>query len=292
MQSTKNSDQQGEIPTTIRLGFVPGVIPAKWVRIWRERHPNWNLELVALESMDRGAAVHRSEVDVALVRPPLVSRSLHAVVLYEEQPVVVFPKDHHFAAADSLNFEDLAPEVHLNPLDNAYLWPGPDGSVALPGIAAKERPADTAAAIALVAAGIGVLVVPQSLARLHHRKDLTFAPLTAGPVAPVALVWRQDDERELIEEFHGIVRGRTENSTRGANNQPLVGKEAKALKAQRIAEKNARRAAEFAEKHGRKQKNQAGRAGGPKRPAGGGKVSGKGRPKSGPTKGSQRKSGR
>lgn len=250
MHSSENSVKTGEIPTTIRLGFVPGVIPAKWVRIWRERHPDWELDLVALSSLDRGFATNNQDVDAALVRPPLLTRDLHAVVLYEEVSVVVFPKDHHFAAADELTAQDLSEEIQLHPLDTPFLWRGAGGSTQLIGREAKERPQDTESAIALVAAGIGIVVVPQSLARLHHRKDLTFLPLQGGPVAPVALVWRKDDDRELIEEFHGIVRGRTPNSSRGANHQPLEGKAAKALKAQRVAERNARKAAEFVAKHG------------------------------------------
>lgn len=286
MQSTEINEKQGETPTTIRLGYVPGVIPAKWVRIWRERHPELELELVALPALDRGLSTDTSHVDVSLVRPPLISRNLHSVVLYEEVSVVVFPKEHHFAAADSLANADVAPEIQLDPLDSPFTWGS--ANLALIGRPALERPQDTSAAIALVAAGIGILILPQSVARLHHRKDLMSAPLEGGPIAPVALVWRQNDDREMIEEFHGIVRGRTLNSTRGANNQPLEGKAAKALKTQRVAEKNARKAAEFAEKYGRKPGSQGGKGHGGKR---GGKISGKGRPSGGPTKGSQRKSG-
>jgi hypothetical protein len=63
--------------------------------------------------------------------------------------------------------------------------------------------------------GTGLLVVPQSLARLHHRKDLTYRPLTDAPESQVALIWPEDDPSELVEQFIGIVRGRTVNSTRG-----------------------------------------------------------------------------
>ena len=280
MQSTETSGKSSETPTTIRLGFVPGVIPAKWVRIWRERHPNWDLELVALPSLDRGYGAKAGEVDLALVRPPLISRDLHAVLLYEEVPVVVFPKDHHFAAADSLTAADLASEIQLDPLDSPFSWRDREGNSTLPGRPAKERPEDTEGAVALVAAGIGVLVVPQSLARLHHRKDLTYLPLAGGATTPIALVWRQDDARDLVEEFHGIVRGRTENSSRGPGNQPLEGKAAKAAKAQRIADKNERKAAEFAAKHGKKS------ADGGAKSSSRGKTGGKsGVKKSGPKKG-------
>jgi DNA-binding transcriptional LysR family regulator len=91
----------------------------------------------------------------------------------------------------------------------------------LPGEPAFERPATTAAAIELVAAGAGLLVVPQSLARLHHRKDLTYRPLTDAPESQVALSWPEGETTELMEQFIGIVRGRSVNSTRGATPPPV-----------------------------------------------------------------------
>ncbi|MFH0179766.1 LysR substrate-binding domain-containing protein, partial [Streptomyces cacaoi] len=74
-------------------------------------------------------------------------------------------------------------------------------------------------AIELVAANIGVLVVPQSLARLHHRKDLTYRTIVDAPRSDIALAWPEDATTELVEDFIGIVRGRTVNSTRGRAQQ-------------------------------------------------------------------------
>jgi hypothetical protein len=97
----------------------------------------------------------------------------------------------------------------LNPLDD-LLDVG-----ALPGEPAAERPVTTGDAVELVAAGVGVLVVPQSLARLHHRRDLTYRPVIDGPGSQVALAWVEDRTSELVEELIGIVRGRTVRSSRG-----------------------------------------------------------------------------
>ena len=69
-------------------------------------------------------------------------------------------------------------------------------------------------ALYLAAAGVGRLVVPQSLARLHHRRDLTYRPLTDAPGSGVGLAWPDAENTELMEEFIGIVRGRTVNSSR------------------------------------------------------------------------------
>jgi hypothetical protein len=101
----------------------------------------------------------------------------------------------------------------LHPLDDVLPWERP------PGLPAFERPATTGDAIELVAAGIGLLVVPQSLARLHHRRDLTYRPVADAPASEVALSWPEDRHTDLVEEFIGIVRGRTVNSTRGRPRQ-------------------------------------------------------------------------
>jgi DNA-binding transcriptional LysR family regulator len=151
---------------------------------------------------DRGA-------DAALLRLPIDRTGLHAIPLYTETTVVVVPKDHLLAAAEEVSTEDLADDVVLHPLDDTLDWEQP------PGRPAIERPATTADAIELVAAGVGLLVVPQSLARLHHRRDLTYRPVSDAPESRVALSWLEDGTTDLIEQFIGIVRGRTVNSTRG-----------------------------------------------------------------------------
>src|SRR5690606_11744252 len=90
-----------------------------------------------------------------------------------------------------------------------------DGAISPPGTPSLEVPQTTADAFELVAAGVGVLVVPRSLARLHHRKDVTARTLTDGPTAPVVLAWSIERENERTEDLIGIVRGRTVNSSRG-----------------------------------------------------------------------------
>nr|WP_229874048.1 LysR substrate-binding domain-containing protein [Amycolatopsis deserti] len=196
-------------PTSFTLGYVPGVTPGKWVRIWQERTPDIPLELVQVTAAEAAGRVRDRAVDAVLLRLPTDRSGLHAIPLYTETTVAVVPKDHLVAAADEITSEDLADELVLHPLDDTLGWEHPPGRPAL------ERPATTADAIQLVAAGVGVLVVPQSLARLHHRRDLTYRPLTDAPQSRVALSWLEDETTDLMEQFIGIVRGRTVNSTRG-----------------------------------------------------------------------------
>ncbi|MFJ9154115.1 LysR substrate-binding domain-containing protein [Streptomyces sp. NPDC102270] len=196
-------------PRSFRLAYVPGVTPAKWVRIWHERLPDVPLELLQMTAAEVSDALRDGTADAGFVRLPVDRTVFSAIPLYTETTVVVVPKDHVVTAAEEVTSEDLADEVVLHPLDDVLGWDRP------PGEAAFERPATTEDAIELVAANIGVLVVPQSLARLHHRRDLTYRPLTDAPQSDIALSWREDATTDLVEDFIGIVRGRTVNSSRG-----------------------------------------------------------------------------
>jgi DNA-binding transcriptional LysR family regulator len=208
-----------------RLAYVPGATPAKWVRTWRERLPDVPLELVAAEAADAERVLRDGEADAAVLRLPVDRDVLAAIRLYEETPVVLVSRDHLLAALEPeepVALADLADEVLLRPLDDVLAWAGSPGAVddapGLPGRPAVERPGTTADAVALVAAGVGVLVAPQSLARLHHRKDVVHRRLDGAPTAPVALAWVLDGPTgaaDLVEEMVGIVRGRTVNSSRG-----------------------------------------------------------------------------
>ncbi|WP_078600293.1 LysR family transcriptional regulator substrate-binding protein [Streptomyces violens] len=194
---------------SFRLAYVPGVTPAKWVRIWNERLPDTPLTLLQVPAAEACDLLRSGDADAGFVRLPVDRTYFSAIPLYTETTVVVIPKDHLVAAADEVSVEELADEVVLHPLDDTLDWES------LPGQPAFERPATTADAIELVAAGIGVLVVPQSLARLHHRRDLTYRPVTDAPVSAVALSWPEERTTDQVEDFIGIVRGRTVNSTRG-----------------------------------------------------------------------------
>lgn len=195
--------------SSFRLAYVPGVTPTKWMRVWGERLPDVPLALVAMPASDGVQALRSGTADAALLRLPVDRTALSAIPLYTETTVVVVPKDHLLSAADEVLSADLGEEIVLHPLDDTLPWES------LPGLPAVERPATTADAIELVAAGIGVLVVPQSLARLHHRKDLTYRTVSDAPQSQVALAWPEERTTDLVEEFIGIVRGRTVNSSRG-----------------------------------------------------------------------------
>ncbi|MQY18557.1 LysR family substrate-binding domain-containing protein [Nocardia macrotermitis] len=177
----------------LRIGYVPGVTVAKWARIWAERFTEDSLAVVGIPQAQQEDALREGRVDMCFVRLPIDREGLHAIPLYQELPVVVVPKEHPIALFEEVASIDLADE-RMQDADD------PD---ALSGT------------VELVAAVGGAAIMPHSLARLHHRKDLVYRTVTDLPPTEIALAWPVDLEKPAIEDFIGVVRGRTARSTRG-----------------------------------------------------------------------------
>ncbi|MBO3663425.1 LysR family substrate-binding domain-containing protein [Microbacterium stercoris] len=199
-----------EAPRTFRLGAIPGATPGKWIDRWRERLPHVELVYVPLDVASQREAILSGTVDAALIRLPIDKTDLHVIRLYDEESVVVTSADSSLTAAEELDPSDLAGEVLIVPRDHVL------DPLDLPGTQPPRfvPPETTADAIATVAAGVGFLVVPLSLARLHHRKDLESIPLRGAPTSTVALAWHADRTTADVDTFVGIVRGRTAHSSR------------------------------------------------------------------------------
>ena len=211
-------------PSTFELAYVPGVTPGKWVHIWGERRPDVPLRLVTTTADAATGLLRRGDVAAALLRLPIDRDGLSVITLYTETTVVVVPRDHLLGAAEELTVADLVDETVLQPNDDRLDWNR------RPGSPAAHRPETTGEAIELVAAGIGVVLVPLSLARLHHRRDLIYRPVLDAPTSPVALAWPTEATTDLVDEFVGIVRGRTANSSRGRQPHKRTAKEKAAAK--------------------------------------------------------------
>ena len=191
--------------TTFRLGFVTGATPDKWARAWRDRRPE-TLELVPVTEERQEQALRDGDLDMCLVRLPVDTTGLHVVRLYDEVPVVVVGRDHVVTVADEVTLEDLADEQLVLP--HASGWTPRADQLAWPEMTVSE-------AVEVVAAGTGVVIVPMSVARAHHRKDVTHRPVTDLPPTTVALAWLVERDGEAAQAMVGITRGRTARSSRG-----------------------------------------------------------------------------
>ncbi|HET6824715.1 MAG TPA: LysR substrate-binding domain-containing protein [Amnibacterium sp.] len=178
------------------IGVVTGVTPDKWVRTWHDRMPDVPLRIEAITDEQAGPALGVA-LDMAFARLPIggvEAAELHLIPLWDETPVVVAAKDHPIKVFDTVTLADIADEE---------VYPGWDD-----------------ATLDIVAAGHGVARMPQAVLRATGRRDVVGRPITDAEPTRVGLVWRRTTEGPLIDEFIGIVRGRTANSSRGFAEPP------------------------------------------------------------------------
>jgi DNA-binding transcriptional LysR family regulator len=197
----------------LRVTFVTGVVPDKWGRRWEER-TTVPLVLVPTDEDEQLTALRHGDADMALVRLPVDRTGLHLIPLYTERPVVVVAAEHPVAAYDEIAVADLADEHLLQDPDDVPAWRDVATEVR-DGTRYPVPPMTLRQMLESVAADAGVAVLPMSVARVHHRKDVVAVPVTGVEETQVALVWPQDVEDVRLETFIGVVRGRTVRSSRG-----------------------------------------------------------------------------
>ena len=224
----------------LRVGYETGMMPGKWLRRWRERGDGLDEQQLAPGQWPQALG---ETVDVALIRlaphPHIeagaaladltqLRESFHVVELYDEQQVVILPVDDELTLLDDVPVGELADEWLLQELDQLPEHrPSAEGRGTDDAGAPRQLPeiADSGAAVELVAAGVGLYIAPMSVARWHHRKDLTYRPIQDLPLVPVVLVWPKDlpeQTEAMVQDFQGIVRGRREGSSRGSESDSIA----------------------------------------------------------------------
>jgi DNA-binding transcriptional LysR family regulator len=199
------------MPSTFTIAFPLGVTIGKWTRAFEERHPGVELQVVRMELPDQRATLDSGEADMAFVREPFDAEGLHVIPLYEENIVVVMHHEHLLTLEDELHSADIAEVARIDG----------DGSEAL---------------FRRVAAAEGIAVLPQSVAKAFRRKDVVAMRLEDAEPSRIALAWPRDSQHPLVDDFIGIVRGRSAHSSR--NPEVAAGEAAKRKEAeQRKADK-------------------------------------------------------
>ncbi|MDT0197355.1 LysR family transcriptional regulator substrate-binding protein [Arthrobacter sp. AB6] len=187
-----------EAPRVLRFAYVAGVTPGKWIRRWEERVLDVPLESFMADDGAQVEVLRNGSAELSFARLPVEREGLNVIPLYEEQPVVVAPKGHEISVFEEVALADLGEETFLDVAEMG----GPE------------------AALQVVASGAGLVILPMSVARHFNVKDTVARRLTGAPGTEIALVWPADSTDEVIEEFIGIVRGRTAQSSRQPSAQP------------------------------------------------------------------------
>ncbi|MCX2561516.1 LysR family transcriptional regulator [Acetobacter farinalis] len=199
----------------IRLGLAGAVpllpvIPLA-IRRFRESAPDITLSLEESNTPALCAALHDARIDIAIVRPPLPDPfRLSVFPLLDEPTVIALPRGHRLAHHPVISLDTVADDPLI--IFPRELGPGFHDAI----LSAYQRAGVTptmgqqapqiAGTVPLVAAGLGVSVVPHSLSQIHAG-GVTFHALSEpAPRATLAVAVRSGQTMPLVTKFLKILR--------------------------------------------------------------------------------------
>jgi DNA-binding transcriptional LysR family regulator len=210
--------EQGRIVvgSTSSAPFHPLVM--RVIRTFREANPRVSMALEEGNGGQLHEALRTGGIDVAILRshraaPP----ELTLETLLEERMVIALPANHPLARTTSkgrikgVPLKALAGETFV--VYTQQVWPGLYEPILAACSAAGFSPKvgqvtpRVLAAVNLVAAGLGITIVPASFQRLHM-DGLTFRPIAGRPqiMAPLNLAFRRGEASAVVRRFIELAR--------------------------------------------------------------------------------------
>lgn len=186
--------------SSIAIEIVPGIVTAV-----RKKLPHVSLDLRNMRSSLQVQGLLNGTVDIGFVRLPLVHDDLRLQITHREPFVIVLPKDHALAQRARVRLADLKREPfvaygrHWAPgfFDRIVRFCSNAGFT--PNIV--QETGEMYTAVALVAAGVGVAILPRSIV-LSQRANIAVKPLPATlGLSEIAIATRKDRDTPLLRSF-------------------------------------------------------------------------------------------
>ena len=185
--------------SSLLLGPLPQLVAG-----FRRAFPGVRVALHEMTPAAQLAALRDRRLDVSFSRTPVEDENFGAELAWNDPVVAALPRGHRLLARRKLALRDLANEEFvLLRLDSsafaAYLHQCCVDAGFLPR--ASQHVVESQAMPSLVAAGLGVALVPASLARVH-RHGVDYRTLRgAAPRADVYALTRRDDPSATVRNF-------------------------------------------------------------------------------------------
>ena len=150
------------------------------------------------------AALLNRTTNISLIRGIPTERELTSRLAWREEVVLAVPRSHPLAKRKRVALSELASEDHvvLDPDSSdfaRYVQRCCVDAGFLPKV--SQQVVDAQSIPSLIAAGFGVALVPQSIARFTT-SDIAFRPIRPSPpVADVFLVYREDETSMVVHNF-------------------------------------------------------------------------------------------
>lgn len=193
------------------IGFAPSTLYGALPELIRQLRSEAAIELGLSEliTLQQVEALKRGRIDIGFGRIHIDDPAIVQEVIREDPLVAALPAGHRLLA-EPASLEDLAREPFV-------LYPGtprPSYADHVLGLFARnglkirvaQMTNELQTAIGLVAAGIGITLVPASVQRLH-RDDIGYTPLLdISATSPIVISYRKDDDSPLLRRCLNLVK--------------------------------------------------------------------------------------
>jgi len=197
----------------IRIGFIGAALYSflpRLLREYRQRYPDVEISLSQLTIAQQGEALVNREIDVGVIRQHLADDALQTWCVLKEPFVVALPLDHPLARREKVMLKSLArePFVFFNRRDAPVVY---DQTLRIcehagfsPHIVQEARPMATV--IGLVAAGLGVSIVPTSMQRINI-EHVAYRPLSGTrAVNEFVIAWHREHRSPVLDRFLAMAK--------------------------------------------------------------------------------------
>jgi len=186
---------------------------------FRAQFPDVHLSLMELNAAEQSVALRDRSIHVGFARPYAEEAEVAVEAVLREPFLVALPESHPLAAQPALSLPLLAGEPFVSfperPLPSyaQVVRAVCEGAGFAPRVVQEVREMQTA--ISLVAAGLGVALLPASVQHLR-RDGVVYRPLpNDAPRTELAVISRKEDASPTLQNFLAIVREQVRQRERG-----------------------------------------------------------------------------
>jgi DNA-binding transcriptional LysR family regulator len=163
-------------------------------------------EMVTLQQMD---ALREGRLDLGLVRPPVDEPGMATARVASEQLLLAVPRLHRFASGPSCSLKDLTgePFIAFSPVQGRYFYELIAGMLSRAGVSVRyvQHVSQVHSILALVSAGIGISMVPETARKLHF-EGVELRELSAPPTfTELRLAWHTENSNPALPSFRDLV---------------------------------------------------------------------------------------
>jgi DNA-binding transcriptional LysR family regulator len=213
-EAARQADR-GELGRLV-VGFISSATYTVFTDILRGFHANFpGVEVILDESTTEQQlrALADGQIDLGFLRPPISDRSFASLTVVHEPIIAVVPDFHALARRGEIRLRELSGEAFIS-LPRRMIPGYFDQIVAAcqqsgftPRVSHEALQIQTI--VNLVAAGMGVALVPASL-RKAQRKGVRYLELTGSPLwADIEAVWRKDNASAPLRAFIDLISATT-----------------------------------------------------------------------------------